>query len=120
MILLQAAGVPWSSCRSATTYVDDLTGRACGLQEAADVGAVAGDDVGAQVGGCLGDDGIDNVSGCGAAHELADGVGLLLGQGDDLAAAQEPPELDLGGGAADLGDDGRGTTGMIPASSRTR
>ena len=35
-----------------------MAGGACGLEEAADVGAVAGDDVGVQVGGCLGDDGV--------------------------------------------------------------
>jgi hypothetical protein len=47
-------------------------------------------------------------------------VGSLLGQWEDLASAQEPPQLDLGGGAADLGDDGAGTTGMSPALSRIR
>jgi hypothetical protein len=82
---------------SATLYVDDLASGAGGLEEAADVGAVSGDDAGSPVGGCLGDDG--HVPGCGAAHELVDGVCILFGQGDDLASAQEPAKLDLGGGS---------------------
>jgi hypothetical protein len=34
--------------------------------------------------------------------------------------AQEPTELDLGGGAAGLGDDRRGNDRDVPASSLTR
>jgi hypothetical protein len=48
--------------RSATLYVDDLTGGACGLKKAADVGAVASHDVGSQVCGCLSDDSVDDVA----------------------------------------------------------
>lgn len=114
MILLEIGREPRSSCRSARLYVDDLARGVCGLEEAVDVGAVSGDHVGAQIGGSLGDDGVDNVAGGGAAHELAGGMGFLFGQGDDLASAQEPPKLDLGAGAADLSDDGRGNYGDDP------
>ncbi len=93
---------------SATLYVDDATGRVGGLKQAVDIGAIASDDVGAQVGGGAGNDGVDYVAGGSAVHQFAGGVGLLFGQGDDVASAQEAVELDLGGGAADLGDDGRG------------
>jgi hypothetical protein len=76
-----------------------------------DVGVVARDDVGVQVGGGAGDDGVGDVAGGCSAHEFAGGVGLLFGQGGDVASAQQAAELDLAGGAADLGDDGRGDDG---------
>ena len=76
---------------------------------------VAGDNVGVQVGSRLGDNGVDDVAGRGAAHELTGGVRFLFGQGDDFASAQDPAELDLGGGAADLRDDGHGDdSGLEP------
>ena len=94
--------------------VDDVAGGACGLEEGADVGAVGGGDVGVQIGGSAGDDCIDNVAGGGAANELACSVGLLFGQRDDVASSQHAAELDLAGGAADLGDDMRGEHGDDP------
>lgn len=62
-------------------YIDDVTGRAGGLEEAADVRAVAGDNVGVQVGGGAGDDGVDDVLGGGAAHQFPGGVGFLVRSG---------------------------------------
>jgi hypothetical protein len=81
------------------------------LEQAADIGVVAGDDVGVQVGRYLGDDGVDLVTGCGPAHKGAGRVSSLFGQGKNLTSAQEPTELDLGGGAAGLGDDRRRNDG---------
>ena len=59
-------------------------------------------------------DGVNDVAGGGAAHEFAGGVGLLFGQVDDFASAQQLAQLDLGGGAAELGDDGGGDDGDDP------
>jgi hypothetical protein len=100
--------------------VDDLAGGIGGLEQAADVGVVAGDDMGVQVGGCLGDDGVDNVTGCGAAHERTGGVSFLFGQREDLAAAQSRRSWTWAGERLAWAITGAGTTGMIPASSRTQ
>jgi hypothetical protein len=94
-------------------YVDDLTGSQCGLEEAADVGAVAGDDVGAQVGGCPGDDGGDDIAGCGTAHELA-------GSGVISHPRRSRRSWTPAGERLTWAMTGAGTTGMMPASSRIR
>jgi hypothetical protein len=85
-----------------------------------DVGVVAGDDVGVQVGGGQGDDGVGDVAGGCSAHEFAGGVGLLFAQGVMSQPRSMLRSWTWLGKRLTWAMTGAGTTGMIPASSRTR
>ncbi len=58
--------------------------------------------------------GVNDICRAGGAEQGTDRVSLRVGEGDDLAAAQEPAELGLSTRAADLGNDRGGGHGGDP------
>ena len=77
---------------------DDLRGGPGGVQQAADVGGITGDDISVELRCGMRNDSVHYVTGAGAAQQVPGCVCVLLGQGCDLAAAQSAGAVALAGG----------------------
>ena len=80
---------------AAALQVDDLAGCLRGLQQAGNVGAVAGNHVGPQADRGLRHHGIDDVARARMPKQLAGSVSSAFGQVHHVTAAQQSPELYL-------------------------
>jgi len=100
--------------------VDDLAGGPGGLEQAADVGPVGGDDVGPQVCGGLGDGGVGDVAGAVSASRRP----AACAPGSVSARVSQPRSsrrsCAWAGERLTWAMTGAGTTGTTPASRRTR
>jgi hypothetical protein len=66
------------------------------------------------------DVGVDDVCGAGRAEQATDRVGLGRREGDNVASAQESPQLDLRPERLTRATTGAVVTGTTPSSSRAR